>query len=143
MKIAIDIMGGDYAPDATLEGSILAREELSRDDSIVLVGKEDIIREKLRSLGVDDQSFEIAHASEIVEMGENPTKAFSKKPDSSIAKGFGLLKSNLVDAFCSVGNTGAMMVGSMFTVRAIPGIIPGRSGCLLGIGYFRGYAAQP
>jgi glycerol-3-phosphate acyltransferase PlsX len=116
-------MGGDYAPDATVEGSIQALKELTVEDSLVLIGKEAVIKQKLAEFGADEHAFEIVHASDVIEMSEHPTKAFTKKPDSTIAVGFNLLKNNNVDAFCSVGNTGAMLVGSMYTVRAIPGVI--------------------
>lgn len=116
-------MGGDFAPDATVEGSIQALKELNGKDSLVLIGKEDIIRQKLKEFGADADAFEIVNANDVIEMSEHPTKVFSKKPDSSIAVGFNLLRDSKVDAFCSVGNTGAMLVGSMYTVRAIPGVI--------------------
>lgn len=123
MKIAIDIMGGDYAPDAALEGSLLAKKELGEQCSFVLIGKESLIIERLNALNADASQFEIVNADEVIEMGEHPTKVFAKKPNSSIAVGFNYLKDNKVDAFCSVGNTGAMLVGSMYSVRSIPGII--------------------
>ena len=116
-------MGGDFAPNATIEGSMLAKNELSQDCTIVLIGVQSIIEEKLIEFGADKGDFEIIDAPEIIEMGDNPTKVFSKKPNSSIAVGFRLLKEGKIDAFCSVGNTGAMLVGSMYTVRSIPGII--------------------
>ena len=116
-------MGGDFAPHSTIEGSILAQKELGDRCTLVLIGDETIIRKILKENGADANDFEIVHAPEVIDMGEHPTKAFSKKPNSSISIGFQLLKDQKVDSFCSVGNTGAMLVGSMYTVRAIPGII--------------------
>lgn len=123
MKIALDIMGGDFSPEATTLGAIEAQKELPNDVSIVLVGQADKIRQILDRERVPQGTFEIVHASDTIGMGEHPTRAFSKKPDSSIAIGFGLLKDGKIDAFASVGNTGAMLVGSMYSVKSIPGII--------------------
>jgi phosphate acyltransferase len=129
MRIALDAMGGDFAPKAIIEGALLAKKTLASDISIVLVGKEDVIKSELQSLGAAPDAFEIINASQVIEMGEHPTKAFQQKTDASITVGFGMLAQNKVDAFCSAGNTGAMMVGSLFTVKAIPGVIrPGIAG---------------
>lgn len=116
-------MGGDHCPDSTIEGSILAQRIFGKECSLVLVGPDEIIRGKLKEFETDTKLFEIVDAPDIIDMGEHPTKVFSKKPNSSIAVGFNYLRENKVDAFCSVGNTGAMLVGSMFTVKAIPGVI--------------------
>ena len=123
MKIGIDVMGGDFSPEATVKGACQAMEGLGQDCDIVLIGQEDLIHKELSACGSSPDQFTIVHASEVIEMGEHPTKVFAKKPDSSISVGFNLLKNNNIDAFCSVGNTGAMLVGSMYTVRAIPGVI--------------------
>lgn len=129
MKIALDAMGGDFAPDATIEGVKLAVEELREGDQIVLIGDRDVIEKQLSLKGVDSPVIEIVHASEVISMDEHPTKAFSQKPDSSIAVGFHLLQKNDVQAFCSAGNTGAMHVGAMFSVKPCEGIIrPGIAG---------------
>ncbi len=116
-------MGGDFAPKAVLEGAILAKESLPAAYRIALIGNEEIIRSGLTNLGALPEDFEIRHAASVIEMGEHPAKAFPQKPDSSIAVGFGMLMSNEAQAFCSAGNTGAMMVGSMFTIKALPGIL--------------------
>jgi phosphate acyltransferase len=123
MRIGIDIMGGDYAPLETTMGAILARKELPSDVELVLIGDREAIQAILKDKGEDPSSYKIINASEIIGMGEHPTKAISQKPDSSIAIGFGLLKEGKIDAFASAGNTGAMLVGSMFSVKAIPGIM--------------------
>lgn len=116
-------MGGDFAPKAVLEGAILAKESLPAAYRIALIGNEEIIRSGLANLGALPEDFEVRHAASVIEMGEHPAKAFPQKPDSSIAVGFGMLMSNEAQAFCSAGNTGAMMVGSMFTIKALPGIL--------------------
>lgn len=123
MKIGIDIMGGDFAPDATVSGAVLAFNELPKDVRLVLIGDKEQILACLAKEGVDEKNFDIVHASEIIGMGEHPTKAFSQKPNSSISVGFHLLKEGKLDGFASNGNTGAMLVGSMFSVKVIPGVI--------------------
>lgn len=123
MRIGIDIMGGDYAPDATVLGAILARNELPVTCTIVLIGDQSKILQLLEQENADPALFEIVHSDEIIEMGEHPAKAFSKKPNSSIAIGFQMLSTGQLDGFASAGNTGAMLVGSMYTVKVIPGII--------------------
>ncbi len=123
MKIGLDVMGGDYAPDSMLAGAVLAQKELPSTDRIVLIGKEDIIIQKLKELGADPALFDIVHTSEVIGMGESPTKAFTQKPDSSITKGFRMLKKGLIDSFASAGNTGAMLVGSIYSVNVVQGII--------------------
>lgn len=123
MKIGIDIMGGDFAPEATIAGSILAYNELPKDVRIVLIGDQEQILSGLAKHGADASNFDIVHASEVISMGEHPTKAFTQKPNSSISIGFHLLKEGKIDGFASNGNTGAMLVGSMFSVKTIAGVI--------------------
>ena len=130
MKIALDAMGGDFAPRSIIEGAVLAKNQVLPDDAnIILIGQEDVIKSHLVELGESEDSFQIINASEVIGMGEHPTKAFSQKQDSSIVWGYKLLKSGEADVFCSAGNTGAMLVGSMFTIKAIEGVIrPGIAG---------------
>jgi glycerol-3-phosphate acyltransferase PlsX len=123
MRIGLDVMGGDFAPVAAIDGAILAAKELSNDDKIVLIGQEPAIRSILHERGCDAALFEIVHAPEIIEMGEHPTKALAKKPESSIGVGFHMLKHKKIDAFASAGNSGAMLVGSIFSVNTIQGIV--------------------
>lgn len=123
MRIGLDVMGGDFAPDATLSGAALALNELPASDTIVLIGDEELIRQGVEKRGISPSRFDIVHTPEVIEMGESPTRAFSSKPGSSIAKGFRLLKAGKIDAFSSAGNTGAMLVGSIFSVNAVQGII--------------------
>lgn len=124
MRIGIDAMGGDFAPQATICGAILAQKEVTHPSlKFVLVGDELIIRNTLKSEGGDASLFEIVHAPDVIGMGEHPTKALAQKPNSSIAVGFSLLKQGNLDSFCSAGNTGSMLVGSMFSVKSIAGVI--------------------
>lgn len=123
MKIGLDILGGDFAPDAPILGAIRAFDELPKEIKIVLIGDENQIKTLLQKNGRNVSDFEIVHAPDVIGMGEHPTKAFSQKPNSSIAVGFKMLKEGTLDAFASTGNTGAMLVGSMFSVKAVPGVI--------------------
>jgi len=122
MKIGLDIMGGDFAPDAILEGAVDSLIHLSGDDKLVLIGDQDSIHSKLKELSVDPSLFEIVYTTQVIGMGDIPSKAYSQKPDSSIAVGYRLLKDNRIDGFCSAGNTGAMLVGASYTVNVIPGV---------------------
>jgi phosphate acyltransferase len=130
MLIALDAMGGDYSPQAIVEGAVLAKKEIIKDKGdIILVGREKDIKLELDRLEAPHDMFPIVHAEEVVEMGEHPTKAISQKPNSSIMVGYHLLKTGKADVFCSAGNTGAMLVGAMFTIKAIEGVIrPGIAG---------------
>ncbi|MEZ5081914.1 MAG: phosphate acyltransferase PlsX [Bacteroidales bacterium] len=123
MKIGLDVMGGDYAPDATIEGAWSAQKKLSVDDRIFLFGPQEIIEDKLAEKGYDKSLFTIVHSPEIIGMGERPIKAYTQKPDSSISKGFRFLKTKQIDSFSSAGNSGATMVGAMYSVNNIQGVI--------------------
>lgn len=115
-------MGGDYAPKTTTEGAILAQQELPEVE-LVLIGDKNLINPILEEKGADKSKFSIVHTEEVIGMGEHPIKAFKTKPKSSIGIGFHLLKSGDIQGFAGAGNTGAMMVGSMYSVQSIPGII--------------------
>lgn len=123
MKIGFDILGGDFAPNNCLDGAILALKELPKNVKLVLIGDCEMAQNYFKSHQTDPDQFEYFHTTELIEMGDHPTKAFSQKPNSSISIGFKLLKEQKIDVFASAGNTGAMLVGSMFTVKAIPGVI--------------------
>lgn len=123
MTVGLDVSGGDFAPDANVLGAILAQKELGDRARIALIGNENEIKPILEREGVSADTFDIIHAEESIGMGEHPTKAFLKKPNSSIAIGFGLLKEEKIQAFSSTGNSGAMLVGAMYTIRTIPGVI--------------------
>ena len=123
MKIGLDIMGGDYAPKATIQGAAMARSEFPDDVIIVLFGDQKIIKQELIAINENPEGFEIVHTTQKIEMGDHPVRAVSSKPDSSISKGFGMLATEELDAFCSAGNTGAMLAGAMFSIKPIPGLI--------------------
>ena len=122
MRIGIDIMGGDFAPKATTLGAILALNEVPSDCRIVLIGDEPMTKSILAENGVDASLFDFIHTDQVIEMGEHPTRALSQKPNSSLSIGFQMLKEGSIDAFASAGNSGAMLVGSMFSVKTIPGM---------------------
>ena len=122
MRIGLDISGGDFAPKATIDGALLARETLSNDVTMVLLGDEEIIRSEFASRGKDFQGFEVIHAPEVITYHDHPTKAIPRKPNSSIAIGFDMLAKGNLDVFASTGNTGAMLVGAMYKLNTVPGI---------------------
>jgi glycerol-3-phosphate acyltransferase PlsX len=145
MRIGIDIMGGDFAPEATVLGVIEAYNYLKDSCKLVLIGDSGKINSFLNSKDFNPALVEVVHSQSVIEMGENPAKAFGKKPDSSIAIGFGMLAKGNINSFCSAGSTGAMMVGSLYSVKQTPGVIrpaisitlpkiSGNDGLLLDIG---------
>jgi len=123
MKIGIDVLGGDFAPGANIAGAVLAAKELPQDAQIVLIGDRDQILSGLDALGADAAQFEIVHAPDVITMHDHPTRAIPQKPNSSIAVGFDLLAQKEIDVFASTGNTGAMLVGAIYKINTIPGII--------------------
>ena len=118
-------MGGDYAPEEAIKGvlSYIEKRPDQQDIHFVLIGDQDAFIPYQNLLAAYQDRYTVVHASEIIGMHEHPTKALKEKTDSSIVKGFGLLQRNSIDAFLSAGNTGAMMVGAMYTVKAIPGVL--------------------
>jgi len=123
MKIGIDILGGDFAPEANVSGAVLARKELPEDVKLVLIGDRDQISSGLLALGETEGNYEIVHAPDVITMHDHPTRAIPQKPNSSIAVGFELLARKEIKAFASTGNTGAMLVGSIYKINTIPGVI--------------------
>lgn len=123
MKIGLDVLGGDYAPKSTILGAIEAQKVLSADQRIVLIGDEEETKKSIEAAGVDTSLFDYVHAPDAISMHEHPTKAITQKPNSSIARGFELLQNGEIDSFSSAGNTGAMLVGAMFSVKPIPGVL--------------------
>ena len=131
MRIAIDAMGGDFAPTPNVEGVKLALKELPDDSTIVMVGDQATLEKTSEAVGLSDSRVEIYHAADTIPMGVHPTKALTRHPEASIPVGYRLLKSKQVDAFSSCGNTGAMHVGAIFSIKAIEGIIrPGLAGVI-------------
>ena len=123
LKIGLDAMGGDFAPEAAVKGAAMAANELGSDSRIVLFGDEEKIRTLLANENCNTDKLDIVHTTEVIEMGDHPAKAFQQKSNSSITVGFGYLAKGLIDGFASAGSTGAMMVGSMYAVKPIEGVI--------------------
>lgn len=117
-------MGGDYAPVEAIKG-VRTYLEQSNDDQVhlVLVGNAAEVAPMLADLDAYKHRFTLVDAPEVIGMHEHPTKALKEKQNSSIAVGFGLLLKGKVDVFMSAGNTGAMLVGAMYSVKAIEGIL--------------------
>lgn len=122
MHIGLDIMGGDFAPQATLSGALLAVNALPASCRLVLFGDSALISTGLENLGAKLNNFDIVHCPEVIGMGEHPAKAFTQKPNSSIGIGFQHLREGKIQAFVGAGNTGAMLVGSVLSVKPIDGI---------------------
>ena len=124
MRIGIDIMGSDFAPEIPVQGVLLAQKELDTSlIEMVLFGKADLIKSALLKEGGNPDDFEIVDCSEVVEMKDSPLKALREKRNSSISIGFGMLVEKKIDGFAGAGNTGAMMAGAMLSVKNVPGVI--------------------
>jgi glycerol-3-phosphate acyltransferase PlsX len=131
MRLGLDVFGGDFAPQVTLEGLEMLLAELPAEDCVVLFGDGPVILAQTNPQDIASGRIEVVHAPEIIEMGDSPTKGFQTKPDSSIVKGFEWLKAGKIDAFSSAGNSGAMMVGSVHAINTIPGVIRPSSAVLI------------
>lgn len=123
MNIALDMMGGDFAPLEAVKGISLYLANNLSDTNLLLIGDEQAVKELLQIHNISSRNISIIHASQVIEMHEHPTRALKEKQQSSIAIGFYLLASGKADAFISAGNTGAMMVGALFSIKAIEGVL--------------------
>ena len=125
MKIILDAMGGDNAPDANIKGAVNAINKVKAE--VVLVGKEEVIRSKIKEFygkEVEEISdrLKIKNATETIEMEDTPTLAIKHKKDSSMVVGFRMLKEDEGDVFISAGNSGALLTGATLIVGRIKGI---------------------
>jgi glycerol-3-phosphate acyltransferase PlsX len=123
MNIALDMMGGDYAPVEAVKGISRFFAEGQKNINLTLIGDEVAVKELLIANAIPLDNITLVHASQVIEMHEHPTKALREKQQSSIAIGFHLLANGKTDAFISAGNTGAMMVGALFSIKAIEGVL--------------------
>lgn len=124
MNIALDMMGGDFAPLEAVKGAAVFLEgNTNLDIHLLLFGDEEKISQGLTTHPLPPGTFTIIPTTQVIGMNEHPTKALKEKKDSSIAKGFQWLADGKADAFISAGNTGAMMVGSLFSIKAIEGVL--------------------
>ena len=123
VRIALDAMGGDNAPQAVVEGALLAVErEFVSPGEVVLVGRSDDVESILNEKGKFHAGFEVVHADQVVGMSEPPVEALRKKRDSSIVKMVRLLRKGTVDALISAGNTGAVVAASTLMLGTLQGI---------------------
>lgn len=123
MRLGLDAMGGDYAPEECIKGVKRFFDLHSVGVTLVLFGDEKVVRQQIEEQGGLAGEYEIVHCTDVIRMEESATKAIQTKQDSSILKGLRYLAEGRIDAFASAGNTGAMMVGSIYTVKLIPGVI--------------------
>ena len=122
MRIAVDAMGGDFAPQAIVEGALLAVKECAAIDCLYLVGDETAIRAEIARCGGNPGRVEIRHASEVVGMGESPATAVRRKKDSSINRSMDLVKNGEADAVFAAGSTGAAVAAATLKLRTLEGI---------------------
>ncbi len=123
VRIVIDAMGGDNAPDVVVDGAVSAiNQGIVEPGEILLVGREEEVTSKIAEKGVTDIGIQIINATQVVEMNESPVDALRKKRDSSIVKSLGMLKKGKADAFISAGNTGAVVASSVFLLGMLEGI---------------------
>jgi len=146
MKIGLDIMGGDFAPAEAIKGVQLFFEQMPDSPvHMLLIGDESAAAPYLPLIEGYTDRYTFVQANEVIGMDEHPTRAFKEKPGSSIAIGFGMLAKGLSDAFISAGNTGAMLVGAMYSVKTIEGVLrptiatpvprmDGKFNCMLDVG---------
>ncbi len=123
MNIGLDMMGGDFAPLEAIKGlQLFFSENPSSSTTIFCIGKNEIVSTLLQEYSLTN-NVHLIDAQEVIGYNEHPTKALKEKPNSSIAIGFGLLATGKIDAFISAGNTGAMLVGAMFSIKTIESVL--------------------
>jgi phosphate acyltransferase len=122
MNIALDMMGGDFAPEELVKG---VREYLSEETpaTVTLIGDEALLKPLLAQYNIPENKYRLVPSTEVIGMNEHPLKALKEKPKSSISIGFHLLATGKTDAFISAGNTGAMLIGSLYTIKPIEGVL--------------------
>ena len=123
MNIGIDMMGGDFAPLEAVKGVHLYLSGNNIPANLILIGNKEQIEKLIAEYKLTSNQINIIHAEQVIDMHEHPAKALKEKKQSSIAIGFQLLVSGKIDAFISAGNTGAMLVGALFSIKAIEGVI--------------------
>jgi glycerol-3-phosphate acyltransferase PlsX len=145
MNIGLDMMGGDFAPLEAVKGLLLYMNDNKGPANLFCIGDQTKIESLFAEYNLSSPALRIIHAEEVIGYHEHPTKALKEKQRSSIAIGFHLLSAGKIDAFISAGNTGAMLVGTMYTIKAIDGVqrptiatvipkLDGSTGLLLDVG---------
>lgn len=132
IRIGLDAMGGDFAPEVAVKGAVMALDELGTNARIVLFGNKARIDEILASEVYPVDVIEVVTTSEEIEMGDHPVRAFQQKTDSSIVVGFRHLAEGKIDGFASAGSTGAIMVGSTQLIKVVEGVIRPTIAVLIG-----------
>jgi len=123
MTIGLDMMGGDFAPLEAVKGVLEYCQQENSSATVVLIGDESKLEPLLSEYKIPIDRIKIVHAEQVIDMHEHPTKALKEKQKSSIAIGFQLLAGGNIDAFISAGNTGAMLVGALFSIKALEGVL--------------------
>ncbi len=123
MNIGLDMMGGDLAPLEAVKGVAQYLEETNSQVTLILIGDKARLDSLLQEYQIPAGSVKVVHAAQVIDMHEHPTKALKEKQQSSIAIGFHLLSTGKIDAFISAGNTGAMLVGALFSIKVIDGVL--------------------
>ena len=123
MNIGLDMMGGDFAPREAVKGLRVYLQETASPATLFLFGDEHQLQPLLQEFAILSSAIKVIHAPEVIGMNEHPTKALKEKKQSSIAIGFHFLSTGKIDAFISAGNTGAMMVGALFSIKAMEGVL--------------------
>lgn len=122
MRIAIDVMGGDFAPVEIVKGAVEAARNLSGVEKLFLVGDEDVVKAELAKHGETPECIEVRHASQVIEMDESPALALRRKKDSSIMQAVALVKDGEADAIFSAGSTGAAVAASTLRLRTLESV---------------------
>jgi glycerol-3-phosphate acyltransferase PlsX len=122
MKIAVDAMGGDYAPGNIVAGAVDALQNGTAITRLFLVGQQEQVEAELAKAGPRDPRIEIVHATEIIGMDEAPVQAVRRKKDSSMNRAINLVKKGDADAVVSAGNTGALLSAAHLKLRTLPGV---------------------
>lgn len=122
LNIGLDIMGGDYAPQAVLEGCEKALPLLDSNTTLHLFGQQELIENFLQNSSMNTRQLSVHHAEEVIGMEEQPVRAFQQKKNSSLGLGFRQLAMGEISAFASAGNSGAVMVGAMGSLGTVEGV---------------------
>lgn len=122
VKIALDAMGGDNCPDCNIGGALKALQT-SSDISIILLGPEELLREKLNNQIFDRDRLVFENAEEVISLDESPVQAIQKKKNSSIVKGIELVKNGTADAFVSAGSSGAVLAAGQLKLGRLKGVL--------------------
>src|SRR5882724_9779642 len=122
MKLSIDAMGGDFAPQNIVAGAVAALRDNSRITKLYLVGDQPSVEAELRKLGASNNRLDVVHASEVIEMDDSPVQAVRRKKDSSMCRAIDIVKRGDADAIVSAGNTGALLTAAHLKLRTLEGV---------------------